>query len=267
MEKNCLACHAALSGKQRKWCSPRCAVRASYNKRNGKAVSERSWIPTQTCSHCDSPVTNRAAQSRYCSNRCRLDAQHIVWTAKVQQQRKANGKPLRNELVPCGNPLCKELASYRGGQAYCSDRCQNRAAYFRKKSITPAGPFCPVYISGCPDCGVLITRKSKAPVRCQPCSQIANRAIDARKNHKRRAAGRIDVTIRDLSDRDGQRCHLCRRKIDLTLPGSAKWGATIDHILPVSFGGTNEAHNLALAHRHCNVARGNREPAQMLLTA
>jgi 5-methylcytosine-specific restriction endonuclease McrA len=35
-------------------------------------------------------------------------------------------------------------------------------------------------------------------------------------------------------------------------------GLTIDHLLPVSRGGTNDVSNLDVAHRRCNIARGNR---------
>lgn len=32
---------------------------------------------------------------------------------------------------------------------------------------------------------------------------------------------------------------------------------TFDHIVPRSLGGTNQLHNLRLAHRYCNMKRGN----------
>ena len=226
-----------------------------------------TWKASPTCVRCGESTANRGPQAKYCSERCRWDTSHERQTQRLREGRAAEGKPLPGELVPCGNSMCANQVTYVSGQPYCTMKCRTLANRYRAEGMWPTGPHSRIYISGCPDCGALVSRKAKAPVRCQPCSDIAKRAIDARKNHKRRATGRIDVSIRDLANRDGERCHLCRRKIDMTLPGTAKWGATIDHILPVSFGGTNEACNLALAHRHCNVARGNREPAQMLLTA
>ncbi|MEL7043064.1 MAG: HNH endonuclease [Pseudomonadota bacterium] len=38
----------------------------------------------------------------------------------------------------------------------------------------------------------------------------------------------------------------------------AKHRATIDHILPVSKGGTDDPGNLQLAHAQCNKVKGNR---------
>ncbi len=96
---------------------------------------------------------------------------------------------------------------------------------------------------------------------------MRNKAINARKNQARRTAGPKVLSVSEIAARDGSRCNLCGKRVDLTLSGMAKWGPTIDHLIPVSHGGTNDADNLALAHRHCNVSRKNRGHAQLLLTA
>lgn len=38
---------------------------------------------------------------------------------------------------------------------------------------------------------------------------------------------------------------------------------TIDHVIPLSRGGTNELSNLRPACRECNMAKGNRLPTEM----
>lgn len=75
----------------------------------------------------------------------------------------------------------------------------------------------------------------------------------------------MPIGITDLLAIRGARCHLCGRKIDPGLSGLHPMGATIDHLLPVSRGGTNELSNLHVAHRRCNVARGNRGDVQLPL--
>lgn len=75
----------------------------------------------------------------------------------------------------------------------------------------------------------------------------------------------MTMTVDDLAIRDGTRCYVCHRKVDMSLSGQAKWGPTIEHIVPVSKGGTNDPANLALSHRCCNTARGNRGHAQLQL--
>ncbi len=64
-----------------------------------------------------------------------------------------------------------------------------------------------------------------------------------------------------LADRDGARCHICNKQVNLTLssgPRGHDKGPSIDHIIPVSQGGSDDLTNLRLAHWICNRQRGNR---------
>lgn len=56
-----------------------------------------------------------------------------------------------------------------------------------------------------------------------------------------------------LSKRDGYRCYMCDMEFN------EKQRATIDHVKPLSKGGTWDLENLKLACRRCNVVKGNRE--------
>jgi 5-methylcytosine-specific restriction endonuclease McrA len=57
--------------------------------------------------------------------------------------------------------------------------------------------------------------------------------------------------------RDGHRCYLCD---DYTRPAD-----TVDHVVPVSQGGTHDDSNLAAAHQHpCHAAKTERERRQGL---
>jgi 5-methylcytosine-specific restriction endonuclease McrA len=53
-------------------------------------------------------------------------------------------------------------------------------------------------------------------------------------------------------------CHRCGGYIDPTLSGLHPDGATVGHLIPVSRGGDDSYENLALEHRRCNLAGGNR---------
>ena len=70
-------------------------------------------------------------------------------------------------------------------------------------------------------------------------------------NSRRRQAQR-----QTLAWRYGYRCHLCGETVHLDVVKGKK-GASIDHLVPLSFGGTNALENLRLAHAGCNVRRGN----------
>lgn len=74
------------------------------------------------------------------------------------------------------------------------------------------------------------------------------RYIAQGKPHKRhRPMGGGGIRLKNLMERDRNRCHLCGR-------GVRPEDASRDHIRP---GGSSAASNLALAHRACNNARGN----------
>lgn len=219
------------------------------------------------CLFCGGSMANAHPQARYCSKRCQQKNTHKVSKERSRQKRLREGKPIPGQLIVCKHPKCQVSFIKNHTQLYCSKECAIDANW-RYRSPNGFGDRCAVYFKFCHDCGMLITRKARGGmVLCQPCRKVRLRAVDARRNHKRRAVGAATMNIKDLASRDGKRCHICNRKIDLSLSGTAKWGPTIDHILPVSLGGTNEPNNLALAHRCCNSRRGNREPAQMLLSA
>lgn len=85
-----------------------------------------------------------------------------------------------------------------------------------------------------------------------------------RKNAWRRALqGQIDIWA--ICERDGWRCHICQRPINHRLKWPNSRSASIDHVIPISQGGTNDPQNLRAAHLRCNSKRCNRGPAQLIL--
>lgn len=69
-----------------------------------------------------------------------------------------------------------------------------------------------------------------------------------RKNAKDNVAYRA-VIYGLLVQRDGPNCGICGKEVE-------KGQESIDHIIPVNMGGSNEPNNVRLAHRSCN----NRRP-------
>lgn len=219
------------------------------------------------CPECGGSMNHTKPQARYCSQQCKTQRDRRKQRLKHQAERQLQGRAIPGQLIVCKHPKCQTSFIKNHSQLYCSKQCAIDANW-RMRSPNGFDDRCAVYFKPCKDCNILITRKARGGmVLCRDCRKIRLRAVDARRNHKRRAAGAATMNIRELAARDGERCHICNRKIDLSLSGMAKWGPTIDHILPVSLGGTNDPNNLALAHRCCNSVRGNREPAQMLLSA
>lgn len=60
-----------------------------------------------------------------------------------------------------------------------------------------------------------------------------------------------------IYDRDEWTCQICLDPVDPHEDRRRRWGATLDHIIPVSQGGGDAPENLRLAHRWCNSVRGD----------
>lgn len=79
-----------------------------------------------------------------------------------------------------------------------------------------------------------------------------------RRGRRRAKSGaeRMRRKLAKVADRDEWVCQLCFGSVR---PGvtSGPWKATLDHVVPVSAGGTDALSNLQLAHKHCNGQRGS----------
>lgn len=63
----------------------------------------------------------------------------------------------------------------------------------------------------------------------------------------------------NLRTRDGDLCWLCGEPMDFSdrpSGGAGDRSATLDHVVPLGRGGSNEQTNLRLAHAKCNNERG-----------
>ncbi len=80
--------------------------------------------------------------------------------------------------------------------------------------------------------------------------------------HRRRVRLRANfvapVSVETIWNRDRGICGICDRKVKEN-------EASLDHILPVSQGGTHEPRNVRLAHIRCNKQRQHRGAAQLRL--
>lgn len=143
---------------------------------------------------------------------------------------------------------------------YCGVECRTTRKYH------------PIFVITCEWCNApSVKRRSLGRFCSDDCrnhKRDSDKDHNRRKNARRRLLGRSGrYKIADVIARDGNRCHLCNRTVDMTLPGTHKQGPTIDHLIPLSAGGDDVLSNVALAHRSCNCARGSRGPAQLRLAA
>lgn len=115
----------------------------------------------------------------------------------------------------------------------------------------------------CEECGEIVYGNRRY------CSQKCNqKALDRKKDYKRRSRmknnGNYDYTISltKLIKRDNNICYLCGKECNLndyTYNGNTfiagNYYPSIEHIVPLSKGGTHTWNNIKLAHRICNTLK------------
>lgn len=211
------------------------------------------------CVFCGGSLAGRARQARYCSTRCRWDANHRKQIDAARNQLRLSGGYAVGDSKPC--EVCGSVFVKRSVRhATCSVECASelRGVELWRRELPPHSA---IAIVGCDDCGRLTVCKTRKGGTCSECSMLRARERYRRKNMKRRGAAGKPLTVRELLDRDGNICYICDRAIDVSLSGSDNLGPTVDHVIPLARGGTNQGSNLRLTHRQCNTKKGVSLPA------
>ena len=185
---------------------------------------------------------------KWCSDACR-----VAISRGLGQRRCLIGKP----CPICGSAIGRPAATC---SRLCYEELERRRArerYQRGKALKPAKAMA----VPCRDCGTSValapTDHGLLPRYCTSCRAERQREWDRRKSVRRRGATATRTfTIAEVGDRDAWTCHLCGAPVERGLSGMHPEGPTIDHLIPLSLGGLDLLHNVALAHRTCNTRRG-----------
>lgn len=99
------------------------------------------------------------------------------------------------------------------------------------------------------------------------CSALCAKKAERRRSRAVKAG--VDwehYTLADIAARDGFRCGLCRRKVNMALTVPHRRAPTVDHIVPRANGGHDVRVNVQLAHFICNSRKqANSQFEQILL--
>lgn len=215
------------------------------------------------CPLCNAPVekTVRAdgrggRQKVYCSRKC---SDLFNWRKRSVVLRN----PLRViDCLSCG----LEFSTAIKKQKFCSDVCRyefnllSAAQKWREQNPRPE-----VFIYDCDWCKAKIERATPLGGHKRYHADCAKQAQAARyraKNTVRQSktAKPSRVVIEHLVAAYGAVCYLCSGAVDLDMPRTSRMGATVDHIVPLAKGGSDDFENLQLAHWICN----NRKSDKMI---
>lgn len=181
---------------------------------------------------------------------------------KYRQSLKPKAAKVEKACEFCSNLFVTNLKQAR----FCCTDC--RVAWISKKgredTIARQLDNPNRYDYNCDDCArLVVTTRSVTRGQhgryCDFCRLRRRREryrVKAAKRQKVLNPIRISADV--LIERDGNVCHICLTEIDLSLARNNRFGATIDHVVPVSKGGADTLENMKLAHWICNIKKGNR---------
>jgi 5-methylcytosine-specific restriction endonuclease McrA len=124
----------------------------------------------------------------------------------------------------------------------------------------------------CQHCGkVYEKRSSERGFYCsQPCANPKKWPSEAEryvaKKRRRRAmlrgAESEPYTMDQIAELTDFNCAICGTYVNMNLTGLDENGPNLDHIVPLSRGGSGLKENIQLAHRRCNLRKGARVEGQ-----
>jgi len=205
-----------------------------------------------TCLLCSAILDQRGAGNpkKYCSKK---------HGDKYLKSMKPKVPKIEKSCVYC---FCVYLTNVKA-QRFCSSNCRSKQLAVDSKAKTAARGGRP-YSADCSRCHQKINKDtfigaSKYGRFCRPCALVRQRERYRRAFLKRQGVSNpLRISADVLIERDGNVCHLCDTEIDLSLARNSRFGATIDHVIPLSKGGLDVLDNLKLAHWICNIKKGNR---------
>jgi 5-methylcytosine-specific restriction endonuclease McrA len=92
--------------------------------------------------------------------------------------------------------------------------------------------------------------------KCDDCVAASRKLSNQRKRRaeraRKRGAKREPYTLAEIAKRDRNRCGLCGKRVAMTKAVPHPRAPTIDHVLPLHYGGDDTRANVQLAHFICN---------------
>jgi endogenous inhibitor of DNA gyrase (YacG/DUF329 family) len=239
-EKKCVQCGIVFTTKKKnqKTCSQECG------RKQGHETQKKYY----TCRYCGKIFSKENAyRMKYCSTACAYAANRIP--AAILEERAAK-KKLQKLCLWCG----KSFITTYSYKKYCSKQC-SYCGSLRDKRNKWAEEFVPINFK-CKECGTSVVTECGKPfssfcsIECQ--EKYVNRGYKQRRKEQMRLAYKEPVYFKKIFRRDKGICGICGMPVPYDKDPFNIWAATIDHIIPLSQGGTHEATNCQLAHRICN---------------
>lgn len=174
---------------------------------------------------------------------------------RVRRSIRPVAKPAERECVQCR----RTFQPKRSDSKYCYDAWCAQSAYRDRKAAGEPSLMVEHTVE-CGECAKAFTGKHPRARWCSRICQIRHRArVATRRRVKVESEPYAD---RQIFERDGWVCRLCGEPIDPEVRRADLDGATIDHTIPLSRGGSDTPANVTAAHNRCNRQKAARVTEQ-----
>jgi alpha-galactosidase/6-phospho-beta-glucosidase family protein len=148
-------------------------------------------------------------------------------------------------------------AAYRKANA---ERIKARNVEYRKREAAKLKTYNAGYYKAN---AVAVNARIKRAVAANPALyQQLHKAAKHRRKVRLVNSGPVEkFTDREIFERDGWVCQLCRKPVDRTLVHPEPLSPSLDHRLPIAKGGGHTRANVQLAHLRCNLSKRDRHTA------
>lgn len=153
---------------------------------------------------------------------------------------------------------CKKVYApkLRTESYFCSRDCKDKNRKKEEKAKRVASKSDRI----CIGCEKIIPKTARADKKwCSEECSLKVRSHTMNTQRRIRTSEKIqDFKRSEIYERDGWICQLCNKSVnpELSFPNPAC--ASLDHVVPLSRGGSHKTTNVQLAHLRCNTSRGNK---------
>jgi hypothetical protein len=246
----CQSCGATIEksgpGTNPKHCPP-CHV--EHRKALGRKAAERAKVygphgAVCICKYCGETFVAATSTATVCTSiHCKRARGRAGQVVRLQKTKAA--------ALPCATSDCPRPAFTRGLCRRHYKQATTGSELVEQFTCIQCGTDCVPGIDGV------------SPFASRFCSEACKRQHHG-PLHRVRRAFVADVSKAAILERDKWTCQLCGERI----PRTARWphplSASMDHVIPLSLGGTHEPANVQSAHLGCNSTKGNRGGGEQL---
>jgi 5-methylcytosine-specific restriction endonuclease McrA len=209
-----------------------------------RTIKEREAREKITCHICGMMFTPTNEHRIYCSGECSKEA--------VNQSKKKELEILRNksrkQIRYCKYCGIEFNPAITGRWKYCSNNHYFLDVFGREEPQERT--------MICEWCGKEFTTRHLLARGC--CDKHTKKITKWERKQRMRAVIHVPYSRWEIFQRDNFTCHICGSPIDMDASAPIPDSPSIDHVIPINYGGADAPYNVKSAHFICNSVKSDR---------